>query len=64
VTFGRTASDRRDGLEIIRSFHDPQGHRRTVAPGLLRVLAQVQRHFRGRQLHLMSGHRVLDDHHA
>jgi hypothetical protein len=32
-----------------------------VAPGLLRVLAQIERHFGGRQLHLMSGYRARDD---
>jgi uncharacterized protein YcbK (DUF882 family) len=43
---------------LTRFFRDRRGHRRTVAPGLLRVLAQVQRHFGARQLHLMSGYRA------
>jgi uncharacterized protein YcbK (DUF882 family) len=55
---------RRNWLELSRFFRDRQGHRRSVAPGLLRVLAQVQRHFGGRQLHLMSGYRAPDDHNA
>src|SRR5262249_44030646 len=32
--------------------------RRTVTPALLRVLAQIQRHFDGRLVHLMSGYRA------
>jgi hypothetical protein len=46
---------------LTRFFRDRRGHRRTVTPGLLRVLAQVQRHFGGRQLHLMSSYRAPED---
>ncbi len=52
---------RREWLELTGFFRDRHGHRRMVAPALLRVLAQVQRHFGGRQLHLMSGYRAADD---
>jgi uncharacterized protein YcbK (DUF882 family) len=52
---------RRDWLELSRFFRDRQGHRRSVAPGLLRLLAQFQRHFGRRQLHVMSGYRSPND---
>ena len=51
----------RDWRRISRFFRDRHDHGRTVAPGLLRVLAQVQRHFGGRPLHLMSGYRAPGD---
>jgi uncharacterized protein YcbK (DUF882 family) len=52
---------RRDWLELSRFFRDRHGHRRAVAPALVRLLAQIQRHFAGRPLHLMSGYRAPDD---
>jgi uncharacterized protein YcbK (DUF882 family) len=52
---------RREWLELTRFFRDRHGHRRIVAPGLLRVLAQIQRHLGGWKLHLMSGYRAPND---
>jgi uncharacterized protein YcbK (DUF882 family) len=52
---------RRDWHRLSRFFRDRRGHRRAVAPGLPRLLGQIQRHFAGRQLHLMSGYRAPDD---
>lgn len=52
---------RRQWLALSRFFRDRHGHRRAIAPGLMRVLAQIQRHFGGRQLHLMSGYRACND---
>lgn len=42
-------------------FRDRRDHRRAVAPALLRLLAQVERHFREPRLHLMSGYRAPED---
>ncbi len=47
--------------ELSRFFRDRQGRRRTVTPALFRLLAQIQRHFDGRLIHLMSGYRAPDD---
>jgi uncharacterized protein YcbK (DUF882 family) len=37
------------------------GDRRPINPRLIRVLAQIQRHFDGRPLEIVSGYRVRDD---
>lgn len=59
--FGAHGRPRRgDWLALTRFFRDRHGSRRPVAPRLLRVLAQVQRHFGGRRLELMSGYRAPD----
>jgi uncharacterized protein YcbK (DUF882 family) len=46
---------------LTRFFRSRQGPRHTIDPQLLRVLAQIQRHFGGRRLELMSGYRIPDD---
>jgi uncharacterized protein YcbK (DUF882 family) len=58
---------RRDGLPLtvnwLRVDHVFQSWRtgqwRPISPRLIRVLAQVQRHFDGRSIELLSGYRVL-----
>ena len=46
-------------LRLDRTFRRARaGPTRTINPRLFRVLAQVQRHFGGRRLDLMSGYRV------
>jgi len=46
-------------LRLDRLFRSARtGGRRTINPRLFRVLAQIQRHFGGRRLELVSGYRV------
>jgi len=45
---------RRDWLELTHFFRDRHSHRRTVAPALLRILAQIQSPFGGRRINLYS----------
>jgi len=47
--------------QITRLFRSSQKERRTINPGLLRTLAQMQRHFGNRRIDLYSGYRVAQE---
>jgi uncharacterized protein YcbK (DUF882 family) len=54
--------NRRAWSQLNRLFRSwPTNERRTINPRLLRTLAQLQRHFGGRRIELLSGYRVPEN---
>lgn len=57
----RGVPDRLAWARLTRFFRSRHDGRRAVHPRLLRVLAQIQRHFGGRRIDLLSGYREPDN---